>query len=875
MVFSVHANPSWIALVFTYLVFFAENSLGEHTEESGTTSHEEEHVHPAHAVLFPSFVLTLGVLVYYVLSRYLHFLPYTAVMFLLGTIMGLVAATHYKNGRDGSYMNDTLIAWQNIDSEVLLLVFLPGLIFKDALGQNVYLFTLAFGQLLIFAFPLVLAGTCLAACIGYYVFPYSWPFSLCLTFGSILAATDPVAVAALLDEVGAPPRLKTHIAGESLLNDGAAIVFFFIFSNMFYHDLGMENIGESIDLAEGVKLFCQKALGGAALGLVIGSMIVLVLAFLNRRFGREENIVQVTAVFGMVYLGYFVSDLICATSGVIATVAAGLTVKFFGRDRINNIHLMDDFFCITEHILNTVLFCLGGVVWGRVIIDNNYDGYWTGKDWGYLILLYVLLHIIRAFLFLSVFPITKRIGLKTSWSETVFQIYGGLRGAVGIALAIALDNETAHGSAQGVLAEQKYVSQAYQMIGGVAFLTLVVNGISAGPVLIYLGLADATEAREKIIEAYRIHLRALQIDSFVKLLTNDRFKSIDFSFVRDHIPFLKDMTLEQLMEAVVKLKESTPTNHYSPPYLENVLPLLKSEEGLTSDQFNIEAFDILKENPDRYKRKQRMEKRKGGRASTCRSSMIQVMKGDPLSTKELRLLFISMLRAQYEHQINEGLLTAQHGLTVALLLSLEEAKTEVLNGGPLNDLQYLRRFHDVALKCAKVTVKATCGLLKNKLKIVEGMDLAVFVIQEIAFSNAHERAQLFFEEELGSSEDDLSEAGKIVIAESKRQLKDAKDYLRRDVIEEYVIETNTHIFCQILLNKGIKHVDDIVELGLLKDSEAEEIVEEIAHLLGELKHGKVNASAVKKESAEEVPVDGAIPSASKETHADIENVASA
>ena len=153
---------------------------------------------------------------------------------------------------------------------------------------------------------------------------------------------------------------------------------------------------------------------------------------------------------------------------------------------------MDDFFSIAEHILNTVLFCLGGAVWGRVIIDNFHDGYWEGKDWGFLILLYVLLHVIRAFLFIAVYPITNRIGPKTSWSETVFQIYGGLRGAVGIALAIALDNslkeikglENGGENEEKLENEVKWVGQVYQMIGGVAFLTLILNGISAGPVLV-------------------------------------------------------------------------------------------------------------------------------------------------------------------------------------------------------------------------------------------------------------------------------------------------------------------------------------------------------------------------------------------------------
>ena len=105
--------------------------------------------------------------------------------------------------------------WVNIDGHVLLLVFLPGLLFKDAFEVNFHLFRASLWQLLTMAFPMVLAGTCLVALIGFYVFPYSWSWSLAMTFGSILAATDPVAVSALLNEVGAPPRLKMHVSGRS------------------------------------------------------------------------------------------------------------------------------------------------------------------------------------------------------------------------------------------------------------------------------------------------------------------------------------------------------------------------------------------------------------------------------------------------------------------------------------------------------------------------------------------------------------------------------------------------------------------------------------------------------------------------------------
>jgi len=845
------------------VILLAGNLLVEGTEEGvggelGTEIDTDGHVsHPAHACLLPSFILTLGVTVYYVLSRYLHFLPYTAIMFLLGTIMGIISATEVAVtlNNEENFMHDTIFAWQNINSEVLLLVFLPGLLFKDALGQNPHLFSIGFVQLFIFAFPLVLAGTTLTACIGFFIFDYGWSWSLCMTFGSILSATDPVAVAALLEEVGAPPRLKTHVAGESLLNDGAAIVFFYIFQDMFLNEFGIEGFGENIDFKEGVKIFFRMALGGAAIGIAFGSCIILLLFYLNRRFSREENIVQVTAVLGMAYLNYFVSDLVCHTSGVIAVVFAGLTVKFFGRGSINNIHLMEDFFSVTEHILNTILFTLGGLVWGQVIIRNHKSGLWTGKDWGYLILLYVLLHVIRAFLFLLVYPITSRIGLKTNLPETVFQIYGGLRGAVGIALAIAIDNEVGEvHEGDNFSKEYNWVSQLYQMVGGVALLTLVINGTSAGPVLIWLGLAKCSEARRKVLVAYRVHLRAKLIDSFVELLTSKRFEHVQYAFVEKHIPFVSELTLEQLVEAVEHLEDTTPTDKYCPPYLGNILKDLKNSDGFLSDEFKTQKFDILRVDPDQYARKKRMQKRteqrecgipsRMGRLSRM-SSMSAMMKDDPLSTKEMRLLFISMLRAQYENQINEGFLSSQHGLTIALQQSLEEAETEVSNGGSLNDLHYLQKFYGLSLKFDTLFSKATCGLFEKSHSSVDHIDLTGVVLQEVAFAVAHTRAQVFFQEQLGDFDEDLSEAGKIVLSESKIQMKKVTDDLNRSIVKEFVIQVCTHKFCEVLLNKGIKYVEDLHKNGLMNDTETEEMMEEMVHLLKEVKEAKVEVKEAK------------------------------
>jgi NhaP-type Na+/H+ or K+/H+ antiporter len=167
--------------------------------ENGDVDNQgEEESEPVYAVLMPWFAQAVGVVAFYLLSRTLHGVPYTLVMFLAGMFMGVGVA---RSGLEDE-LSQSIELWRGVNSEVLFAVFLPGLLFKDAIGINFHLFLASFWQLMLLAFPMVLAGAMLTACIGLYIFPYGWSFMLSCTFGSILAATDPVAVAALLNEVG-------------------------------------------------------------------------------------------------------------------------------------------------------------------------------------------------------------------------------------------------------------------------------------------------------------------------------------------------------------------------------------------------------------------------------------------------------------------------------------------------------------------------------------------------------------------------------------------------------------------------------------------------------------------------------------------------
>lgn len=172
-------------------------------EEESKDSVFEQMKNEIYAVLFPWFVQFIGIAAYYVLSRYAHVIPATAVMFIVGALIGFAVPRVPENG-----ITSSASTWIGMEGKVLLLVFLPGLLFLDSYKMDFHLFIMTFWQVVILAFPMVLAGTVLTALVANYMFDFGWSFDLCMTFGSILSATDPVAIAVLLNELGAPARLQ-------------------------------------------------------------------------------------------------------------------------------------------------------------------------------------------------------------------------------------------------------------------------------------------------------------------------------------------------------------------------------------------------------------------------------------------------------------------------------------------------------------------------------------------------------------------------------------------------------------------------------------------------------------------------------------------
>jgi NhaP-type Na+/H+ or K+/H+ antiporter len=109
-------------------------------------------------------------------------------------------------------------------------------------------------------------------------------------------------------------------------------------------------------------------------------------------------------------------------SGVIATLACGISAQAFGSTLINDLEMMNSFWILVEKLLNILLFTLAGTVWGGVIGDAA-GSTWGATEWGYMVLVYVLVNVIRFFLVGAFYPIFSRIELKSSWQEATFLSY--------------------------------------------------------------------------------------------------------------------------------------------------------------------------------------------------------------------------------------------------------------------------------------------------------------------------------------------------------------------------------------------------------------------------------------------------------------------
>jgi len=357
-----------------------------------------------------------------------------------------------------------LIALPQLDPRVLLLVFLPPLLFDAAFRLDERELRVVARQVLMLAVPGTVAT---AAIVGIVlVLVLHLPVAEALLFGSIVSATDPVAVVGVFRNVNAPSRLEVIVEGESLINDGVAITLYTV-------TIGLATAG-TVDVSGALGLFARQVIGGVLVGAVLGVVFSRLTAIV------DDHLIEMTLSSALAYGSYLAAQSL-DMSGALACVAAGLIHGSYGREvgmTERTRRLLDDLWEYFGFVVNALVFLLVGftanlaslvaaagqvlisiavVFASRVIVVS-----------GTPLLLIVLRRRVR---------LLRRLQPVTSRAERAVLIWGGLRGALTITLALALPPEFPE--------RQLMIAMAF----GVVLFSLLVQGVTLSLLVRRTGLA--------------------------------------------------------------------------------------------------------------------------------------------------------------------------------------------------------------------------------------------------------------------------------------------------------------------------------------------------------------------------------------------------
>jgi CPA1 family monovalent cation:H+ antiporter len=339
-------------------------------------------------------------------------------------------------------------------SKVLMEVMLSFLLFAGALHIDVKTLATERYPILLFTTVGVLVSTFLVGLLMYVGLGWiglELPWIYCLLFGALISPTDPIAVLAILKVAHVPKKLEVKIAGESLFNDGVAVVVFL----SIYHiaEIGWDKVGWS---GIGI-LFLQEAVGGLVFGLALGFLGYYMLKSID-----AYNI-EVLITLAMVMGGYALASYL-HLSAPLAIVVAGLVTSDRARSKAmsdTTREYVDKFWEMIDEILNAVLFLLIG--FEILALTFVYKYFLAGM---LAVLVVLLARFISVGLPIRLMKVTHQFIPHTLTILT----WGGLRGGISIALALSLTAE---------MHREVIVSITYIVV----ICSIVVQGLTISPLL--------------------------------------------------------------------------------------------------------------------------------------------------------------------------------------------------------------------------------------------------------------------------------------------------------------------------------------------------------------------------------------------------------
>jgi monovalent cation/hydrogen antiporter len=434
------------------------------------------------------------------LARVLH-VPYPVVLVVGGAAVGFIPG----------------LPKFELDPEVVLLVFLPPLIYAAAFFADFRSMRANLRGLTLSSVGLVLATMAVVAVVAHALIP-GLPWAAAFALGAVVSPTDPLAGAVIMRRLGVPPRLVSAAENEGLFNDATALVA--------YRVAVAAAIGGGFSMAEAGMRFVGGAAAGIAIGLAVGWVIVQI------RSRIEDAQLSITISLLSGYAAFVPADAIGA-SGVLAAVTTGIFVGLRGpriipaRVRLQGFYVWD----VLDFLLNASLFVLVGLQL-RTIVEGL-DGSWsTLLGWaaavsGAVILVRLVWFFTTPYLIRMVDRRPQQRERRVGPRPRLVLAWSGMRGAVSLAAALAIPFETDAGAP--FPQRDLIIFLTYAVI----FATLVMQGLTL-PALIRMlrieddGDGDREEVKARLVatKAALAHLDALANEEWTRDETVERMRAL-------------------------------------------------------------------------------------------------------------------------------------------------------------------------------------------------------------------------------------------------------------------------------------------------------------------------------------------------------------
>ncbi|MEP7271924.1 MAG: Na+/H+ antiporter [Acidobacteriota bacterium] len=482
-------------------------------------------------------------------------LPYTLALVIVGLI---ISPMHF-------------LPAVHVSPELILLIFLPALLFEAA--WNLKLNHLRENMLPILT--LATAGVGLSVgvigLILHFGIGLSW--GTALLFGAIISATDPVSVLALFKQLGVPKRLSVIIEGESLFNDGTAVVVFRILLGLVAGATTFSSPGQLI--VSSVRDFSIVVFGGIA----VGAIIAIIASTLTSYF--DDHLLEITLTTIVAYGSFLLAEEM-HVSPVMAVLVAGLILGNYGRPKgmsPTTQVAVNSFWEYAAFVVNSLVFLLIGLeIQIRTLTENLVPIMWAVV--AMLLARMVAVYGLTSLINLRVEPILFR------WQHVL--VWGGLRGSLSIALALSLPTT--------LPGRQTLVAMTF----GAAIFSLLAQGLTISPLLRWLKISSS----QPEFKAYEVSRGRLLAET-AALAEIDQLRDQGLMTERVH-QALRPSLAQRQKELSQRLKELDVTDREVDQQLKNrilrhLIAVKKARlatllrEGLLSEEASREVNEALDE----------------------------------------------------------------------------------------------------------------------------------------------------------------------------------------------------------------------------------------------------------------------------------------